>query len=163
MCHYRVHFYFTFSNPFIHSFVILHIILFCLVKESAGSETRDNVVIDPSEEHELPSGHGTANCLIRFEGGKTMHSLNFEGEPTLYNPKKDGFQTIRTFECRGVEPVSFDARGGFIIKLNDGRTTYDDIEADLSDLPFEFYHEESETLVTIDSATFQFVKIASKK
>lgn len=66
------------------------------------------------------------------------------------------FKTIVAFDCRGVEPIEFSPRAGWIVKATDGGTFND---VDLSEDDWADYDEKSGNSVGISEFKSQFVKL----
>eukprot|EP00931_Biecheleriopsis_adriatica_P095042 TRINITY_DN68675_c0_g1_i1.p1 TRINITY_DN68675_c0_g1~~TRINITY_DN68675_c0_g1_i1.p1 ORF type:complete len:174 (+),score=43.97 TRINITY_DN68675_c0_g1_i1:92-613(+) len=91
------------------------------VCQSGGTETREGITIDPSNEEEIPNSKGTANFLIKWEGAKAPSTISVI-TPTRATPLKDKevkdkklgeysevgtSQPVAIFDCRGAEPVKW--------------------------------------------------------
>ncbi|KAK5643863.1 hypothetical protein RI129_007708 [Pyrocoelia pectoralis] len=71
------------------------------------------------------------------------------------NKTPDKFQTIVTFDCRGMEPIDFDAKDGWIAKMESGKL-YTDV--DLSEKEWVEYDTDIKESIGIYDFQFQFVK-----
>jgi hypothetical protein len=127
------------------------------VKQGAGSEERNGVVIDPDEEHEVPNTKGTScNFLIKFPGDK-QHSYAKVLAPDDTSLKKvkiraqtaDDNQMVPlvAFECRGLEPVRWHPVGPYCAETEGGKV-YDEVNFVEGDDWCE-YDEASETSMTV--------------
>ncbi|CAE7325162.1 unnamed protein product [Symbiodinium natans] len=91
------------------------------VQQSGGTEVREGVTIDPTNEEEIPNSKGTANFLIKWEGAKAPSSISVM-TPSRSTPIKDKdvkdktlgeyseggtMQPVAVFDCRGAEPVKW--------------------------------------------------------
>lgn len=65
--------------------------------------------------------------------------------------------TIVVFDCRGIEPVEFSPRSGWIAKGVENGQIFEDI--DLSDDDFADYDEKNKQSVGITEFKWQFVKL----
>ncbi|CAE7224008.1 unnamed protein product [Symbiodinium necroappetens] len=91
------------------------------VQQSGGTEIREGITIDPTNEEEIPNSKGTANFLIKWEGAKAPSSISVM-TPSRSTPIKDKdvkdktlgeyseggvMQPVAVFDCRGAEPVKW--------------------------------------------------------
>lgn len=67
------------------------------------------------------------------------------------------FKTIVAFDCRGIEPVEFSPRTGWIAKAIDGGATFEEI--DLSEDDWADYDEKKGNSVGISEFKSQFIKL----
>lgn len=70
------------------------------------------------------------------------------------------FKGIVTFDCRGIEPLDFDPRSGFIVKSLDGGITFEDVE--IEDGDWSDFDEKLSCSVSISEFQLQFVKLKGK-
>jgi len=101
------------------------------VQQSNGTEIRKGITISSSEECEIQGSRGTANFVLKWEGAKAQSSMS------IYTPSRSGplkgvtlgeytsahsgtFQPIAAFECRGLEPISWQPTGGYIVENEKG-------------------------------------------
>lgn len=83
-----------------------------------------------------------------------------EGSHQSYTEADSGkFKTIVTFDCRGIEPVEFDPRSGYIVKCVDG-PTFEDVEFEDGD--WTEYDDRNKNIVSISEFKSQFVKVKGK-
>ena len=137
------------------------------VQESGGSETRNNVLVDDSEDHELPGSKGTAHFAMKFDkGSKHMSTMNVvrtnsKAVTNLGDPYREGITSsgmwtaVAAFECRGVEPVGWHPGDEFVVCCEGGgRFT----EVDLSEGEWYDYDEKSGESVGVKEFTWEFRK-----
>ena len=98
--------------------------------------------------------------MIKCKFCKRESTVNFVGDPGAVNAQKRQFQTIIQLDCRGVEPVDFDPRDGWLLdgvpknEDDDSKpTTFDDV--DLSD-DFCDYDEKRDQPVSINGLQHRF-------
>lgn len=126
--------------------------------------------VSASEEHELKGGRGSANAVIRCKLCSRENSMDIVPDSTKAYDATDPprFKSIVAFDCRGLEPVDFSPRGGWVargIKRNeddDGGgtltgTVFEDV--DLTDKDWADYDDASGEGVCISELEHQFVKI----
>ncbi|KAL4860038.1 hypothetical protein ACK3TF_000258 [Chlorella vulgaris] len=107
------------------------------LKNSVGEDVRENVVVDPGEQHDLDNSRGTANFRLKWDrSSKHQAYMNCEAVK--------GFVPIMGFECRGLEPVSYQPET-FLVKSKGGQT----FEADLSEGEWADYDEKLGESVSI--------------
>jgi hypothetical protein len=70
------------------------------------------------------------------------------------------FKTFITFDCRGMEPIEFDPRGGYKVKAIENGSTFDDVEIESGD--WSDYCEKNKNSVSISEFRSQFVKVKGK-
>jgi hypothetical protein len=102
------------------------------LQESSGTETRENVVVDDSEELELPGSKGTAHFAMKFDkGSKHMSTMNVlrrkdKNVPAMGDPYGEGvtqpgsWVAVAAFECRGVEPIEWHPKDEFTVVCESG-------------------------------------------
>ena len=135
---------------------------------NCGEVTENFVYVTPAESQEVKGGRGSANCVIKCKLCSRENSLDIvdDSEKAYTMADNNGFKTIVTFDCRGVEPVEFSPRNGWKCKgykedeEGEGSTTgtvFEDV--DLSDLEWADYDEKSEESTCISELEFKFVKV----
>lgn len=91
-----------------------------------------------------------------------MHDLTF---PFLvlasYTEADSGnFKTFVSFDCRGIEPIDFDPRSGYIVKCVENGRTFEDVE--IEDGDWTEYDDKNKASVSIAEFKSQFVKLKGK-
>lgn len=119
------------------------------LKNSVGEDVRENVVVDPGEQHDLDNSRGTANFRLKWDrSSKHQAYMNCEAVKGVTRDIKaddaNKFVPIMGFECRGLEPVSYQPET-FIVKSKGGQT----FEADLSEGEWADYDEKLGESVSI--------------
>ena len=100
------------------------------LQQSAGTETRQGVEVDPEAQVEIPnSKNALANLLIKWPGDKNYSYLKLVDVPKLVRQQVDedtDLVPIAAFECRGLEPVRWNPTGGYCAEASSG-VTYDSV------------------------------------
>ncbi|PRW59434.1 DUF866 domain-containing [Chlorella sorokiniana] len=126
------------------------------IKDATSDYTREDVVIDPAEVHDLEGSRGTANFRIKFDkSSKHQAYLNVEAVKgvTRAITGEDANKSVPVmgFECRGLDLVSYKP-GVFIVKSKGGAT----FEADLSEGEWADFDEKLGESVSIMGISSQF-------
>lgn len=66
-------------------------------------------------------------------------------------------KTIVQFDCRGLEPLAFSPRSGWIVKCSEGGPTFTDV--DLSDDDWVEYDTKNDVPVGVSEFQFDFIKL----
>uniref|UniRef100_A0A7E4VZC6 DUF866 domain protein n=1 Tax=Panagrellus redivivus TaxID=6233 RepID=A0A7E4VZC6_PANRE len=132
-------------------------------KCSSCGETPDHWQYATVEEaHELSKGHGIANLLVKCPLCSRSNSLEILTDS--YKPydaeKNEQWQQIVRFDCRGIEPVDFDPRVGWVAEGVESGTVFEDI--DLNDKEWADYDEKVSEAVEINSIQVRFVSVKGK-
>ena len=78
-----------------------------------------------------------------------------------YSEEDSGkFKTFVAFDCRGIEPIDFDPRSGYIVKGVENGQTFDDVEVEDGD--WTEYDDKNKQSVGISEFKSQFVKCKGK-
>jgi Eukaryotic protein of unknown function (DUF866) len=64
------------------------------------------------------------------------------------------------FDCRGIEPIDFDPRSGFIVKAAENGQTFEDVEFEDGD--WTEYDDKNKQSVGISEFKSNFVKVKGK-
>ncbi|VVD03376.1 unnamed protein product [Leptidea sinapis] len=67
------------------------------------------------------------------------------------------FKTIVVFDCRGIEPIDFEPRSGWIAESANNGTKFQDV--DLTSKEWEEYDEKNNVCVSIYELEWRFVKV----
>lgn len=70
------------------------------------------------------------------------------------------FKTIISFDCRGIEPIEFDPRSGYIVKSIENGRKFEDVE--IEDGDWTEYDDKNKNSVAISEFKSQFVKLKGK-
>ena len=138
------------------------------VKESAGSEERKNVQVDPDEEQEVPnSKNATAQLIMKF-GGKQHCTLKvvtgeLKGDIIRAQTADDtGMVPIAAFECRGMEPTKWTPTAGYVAESEAG-VVYDDVNFKDGDDWCEYDEKSGESMMVSKEIQHEFVLYKEKK
>ena len=127
---------------------------------------RENVEVDDSIDHELPGSKGTAHFAMKFDkGSKHVATMNVVrraqkgvkdlGDPYAEGVGAGGWTAVAAFECRGVEPVVFHPRDGFVVVCESGATF---VDVDLSEGEWFEYDERGGESVGVTGLEWRFEK-----
>jgi len=111
-----------------------------------------------SETVSQKGGRGETNfaCKCKMCGREnTLDILSDSLKPYTKNDDEK-FKAIVTFDCRGIEPVEFSPRAGWVVEAEDSGSIFKNV--DLSDDWVE-YDERANRSVTIDELTFEFERV----
>lgn len=130
--------------------------LWCLdVSPSAGGDTREKVMLDPTEELELHGSRGTANLVIK--DGKREHTMSVVEVKDLVKPltPDDEWAPIVAFDCRGMEPTAWHPTEGYEVTSTGGKVFAD---VDLSEDPTMWadYDDKANEPVQISNLEWRF-------
>lgn len=68
------------------------------------------------------------------------------------------FKSIVTFDCRGVEPIAFSPRTGWIVKASDGGQTFSD-DVDFSEDDWVEFDQKNNVSVGVYAFESQYIKL----
>lgn len=102
------------------------------------------------------------NLVIRCKLCSRENSMDvIEGSQCAYTEDDAGkFKSIVSFDCRGVEPVDFDPRSGFIVKCIENGQTFEEVE--IEDGDWTEYDDKNKNSVSISEFKSQFIKVKGK-
>lgn len=86
------------------------------------------------------------------------NTLSFKGSYT--EADSETFKSLVSFDCRGIEPISFDPRSGYIVKCSENGKTFEDVE--IEDGDWTEYDDKNKNSVSISEFKSQFVKMKGK-
>lgn len=86
------------------------------------------------------------------------HPINIVG--SYLEDDSGKFKSIVTFDCRGIEPIDFDPREGYIVKAIDNGRTFEEVE--IEDGDWTEYDDKNKNSVSISEFKSQFIKIKGK-
>ncbi|KAF5294883.1 hypothetical protein FQR65_LT10681 [Abscondita terminalis] len=114
--------------------------------------------VSESETISSPNKHLEANFVAKCKlcGRENSLSIVKDSNGKFSNTNQNKFQTIVTFDCRGVEPIDFDPNEGWIAKVAETGKLYHDI--DLSEKEWVEYDTDIKESIGIYDFQFQFVK-----
>ncbi|KAK4887751.1 hypothetical protein RN001_004022 [Aquatica leii] len=102
--------------------------------------------------------HSESNFVAKCKlcGRENSLSIVKDSNGKFSNKHRNKFQTIVTFDCRGIEPIDFDPNSGWVAKVEDTGKLYHDI--DLSEKEWVEYDSDIKQSIGIYDFEFQFVK-----
>ncbi|KAK3925803.1 UPF0587 protein GA18326 [Frankliniella fusca] len=114
--------------------------------------------ISLSETVSLKSGRGNCNFALKckFCGKENQMDILEKSHKKYVKEKEGSFQTIAEFDCRGLEPVSFSPREGWIVEASESGQKFEDV--DLSDGEWIEYDEKLKESVRVFELEFKFIK-----
>ena len=129
--------------------------------------------VTSSEKTAVKGGRGEANAVIKCKLCSRENSIDILtesiGRYSYEDSESNKFTTIVAFDCRGLEPVDFDPRVGWVASGYKIATEDDDTEnhvtgtifsdIDLSEKEWADYDDKSEESTFISDFQCQFVKI----
>lgn len=104
---------------------------------------------------EIVEGSNGMNRAHFFEENSSFTSICFAAPYTEADVGK--FKSIVNFDCRGIEPIEFTPRAGWIAKGVENGQTFEDI--DLSEDDWAEYDEKNKQSVGITEFKSQFMKL----
>eukprot|EP01066_Platyproteum_vivax_P007647 Platyproteum_vivax@DN3042_c0_g1_i1.p1 len=100
------------------------------VDDGCGGPVRRNVSFNKTEFNEIPNSRGSANFVVKFEGGVcTLSVVDLKGiRCNEYLADDSGSdKLLALLECRGVQPVKWHPTGGYRVVCNSG-TIFDAVD-----------------------------------
>ncbi|CAG4938159.1 unnamed protein product [Parnassius apollo] len=127
--------------------------------ENCGEVSEKFHDLTEAEKVSLKHKRSETNLLIKCKLCSRENSVDvIEGSNGVYTSEDLGkFKTIVIFDCRGVEPVDFEPKSGWIAKAENEGKTFEDI--DLSEKEWADYDEKNQTAVGVYDLEWQFVKV----
>lgn len=124
-----------------------------------GDETPEFVYLSLLDSQPLKGGRGSASLVIKCKLCSRENSIDIVKDSYKSYDFEDvpNFKTIVTFDCRGVEPTTFDARVGWKAEGHESGTKFTEI--DLSNLEWADFDEKTNQPVGIYELEHRFVKI----
>ncbi|XP_070493364.1 UPF0587 protein GA18326 isoform X2 [Chironomus tepperi] len=103
------------------------------------------------------------NMLIKCKMCSRENTIDIvEDSNDIYLEDDTGkFKPIVTFDCRGIEPIDFDPREGFVVKSSNNGNTFVNVEIENGD--WCDFDEKNGNSVAISEFKSNFVKIKGKK
>lgn len=105
----------------------------------------------------LPGTNGMYIIFIRLCWRLAMRVYICRFTVSYLADDNEKLKTIVCFDCRGVEPVDFSPRIGWLIKASDGGQSFE--EVDLSDDDWTEYDQKNKVSVGVYSFESQFIKL----
>jgi hypothetical protein len=106
---------------------------------------------NPEAKTEIPGGKGAASLVQKCGFCSSLFSLDVtstEGQIASYMNEAEAPAFLATFECRGCEPVEYEAGPGWAVE-GSGGTIFSDV--DLTSGDFCEFDEKSDASVTVSS------------
>lgn len=127
------------------------------VKNSAGEDVRENVTVSSREEVDLTGSRGTAHFALKWaRDAKHQASLQVVEEikklKLEWSSEDNQFGPLVGFDCRGLEPISWQPQDGFIVTASNG-AVFEDV--DLSD-DWSEYEEKAKQVISISDLKWRF-------
>ncbi|KAG2176326.1 hypothetical protein INT43_005560 [Umbelopsis isabellina] len=125
---------------------------------SSCHETDENwITINAQDEVEVPGSKATANLVMKCKFCRRTSSASFEGSTGSYSiDQVRQFVKLAVLDCRGLEPVDFDPRDGWLAEGAESGTKFEDI--DLTEKDWAEYDEKAGEPVGISGIEVDFRK-----
>ncbi|PFH32164.1 DUF866 domain-containing protein [Besnoitia besnoiti] len=126
------------------------------VKQATGEDVRERVTLSAAETLEIPNSRGTANFLVRWNGSKSVSTINIQDVKNVtrrtYTAEDSGkFVPVVAFECRGAEPIKWHPADGYTVRSK--KATFKDV--DLSE-DWVDYDQDANLSVGIYNVEYEF-------
>eukprot|EP01126_Amoeba_proteus_P062493 TRINITY_DN8507_c0_g1_i2.p1 TRINITY_DN8507_c0_g1~~TRINITY_DN8507_c0_g1_i2.p1 ORF type:complete len:222 (-),score=50.34 TRINITY_DN8507_c0_g1_i2:193-768(-) len=119
-----------------------------------GEKTDKMVYVTKKEEHNNPRGRGTTNLIYTCKFCKRESYVDIVPGSEKSYKESGSFQCVVEFDCRGVTPVEYEPRAGWIVKCV-GTTFEEDVN--LAD-DWADYDEEADNSVAVYGLVGKFVR-----
>uniref|UniRef100_A0A7S4IS84 Uncharacterized protein n=1 Tax=Vannella robusta TaxID=1487602 RepID=A0A7S4IS84_9EUKA len=123
---------------------------------SCGEENDKMIYVDPNEEIEVV--RSTVNMSVKCKICGRTNTMDVVKDSIKSYDTPNDWQSIASFDCRGVEPLEFEMRAGFSA-ITEGGSSF---EIELIDGEFCEFDEASGESITLFSPEGRFV-LAKKK
>lgn len=125
----------------------------------------DDIWHDICEEEKVKQDTRNAkgyNLVIKCKLCSRENSMDVvEGSQSSYTEDDSTkFKAIVSFDCRGIEPIDFDPRSGYIVKSVENGRIFEDVE--IEDGDWTEYDDKNKNSVSIAEFKSQFVKVKGK-
>ncbi|KAL5263186.1 hypothetical protein ACHWQZ_G008551 [Mnemiopsis leidyi] len=122
---------------------------------NCGEVPEHFVYVSGDESSDVKGGRGTANLVAKCKMCSRENSMSIvEGSVKAYNSDSEKFVSVVKFECRGIEPVDFSPRTGWVATAADSGASY--TEVDLGEKEWCDYDENEDREVGIYDLSHQF-------
>merc|ERR1712142_377414 len=116
-------------------------------------EVTDWVYVDEEDTVEVKGGRGQAHMVLNCKLCGRESNISIEdGSVKKYECEKGGFQQMLSFDCRGLEPVDWECRGGLVAQTEKGKS----FEVALEDGEFYDYDDDSNETVSVTNPQHRF-------
>ncbi|CAH4035027.1 unnamed protein product [Pieris brassicae] len=116
---------------------------------------------DLTEAEKVPQKHNRSesNLLIKCKLCSRENSIDvIEGSNGILTSEDENkFKTIVIFDCRGVEPVDFQPKSGWIAEAEHNGKKFE--EVDLSEKEWAEYDEKNQNSVGVYELEWNFIKV----
>lgn len=109
------------------------------------------------EQEAVKGSRGKAHIVVKCKLCFRENTLQILEDSIKPYSESEVFQTIVAFECRGIEPVDFDPRGGWNASGVDSGSEFTDV--DLSQQEWSEYDERAQQPVSILEISYKFIKL----
>lgn len=125
---------------------------------SCGEVSAEFQYVTQVESAPLKGGRGSASMVAKCKLCSRENSIDILKETIKpYSNDAAQFQTIVAFDCRGLEPIEFEARGGWTVEHHESGASFDDVS--LVENEWADFDERSGEPVGITELEHQFVKV----
>ncbi|XP_020624907.1 UPF0587 protein C1orf123 homolog isoform X1 [Orbicella faveolata] len=127
--------------------------------QNCGEGTKDWVYMCLSESQAIKGSRGSASFVSKCKLCGRENSMDIiKDSITAYKADDSNkFKTMVAFDCRGLEPVDFSPRGGFVAEGVDSGSKF--LEVNLTEKDWSDYDEKASEAVGIYEVTHQFLKL----
>jgi len=127
---------------------------------SCGEVPNHFVYIAEDEETEVKGGRGSANLVAKCKMCSRDNSMSIVGGSVkAYGSDNAQFASVVKFECRGIEPVDFSPRTGWVATGADSGAVFN--EVDLGEKEWCDYDENQAREVGVYDLKSKFVVVKS--
>jgi len=132
---------------------------FLKINCGACGEVTDWVYVSQEEQIPVKGGRGFAHMVLNCKlCGRESNMTIEEGSIKPFSSENTGAQMMVSFDCRGLEPVDWECRGGFIAKTEKGKT----FEVNLEDGEYYDYDDDANESISVTQISHEFVKLKGK-
>ncbi|XP_029209976.1 UPF0587 protein v1g245604-like [Acropora palmata] len=127
--------------------------------QNCGEETKDWVYMCLIENKPIRGSRGTANFVSKCKLCGRENSMDIMKDSIKAYTADDSnkFKAMVAFDCRGLDPVDFSPRGGFVAEGEDSGVKF--VDVDLTEKDWSDYDEKAGQAVGIYEVTHRFVKL----
>lgn len=124
---------------------------------NCGETTQKWNYASSQEQEAVKGSRGMAHLVAKCKLCSRENTLQILEDSIKPYCESEVFQTIVVFECRGIEPVDFDPRGGWSASGIESGLEFNDI--DLSQQEWSEYDERAQQPVSILDISYKFIKL----
>ncbi|XP_049527684.1 CXXC motif containing zinc binding protein isoform X2 [Dermacentor silvarum] len=135
---------------------VWHLRLKCM---NCGEQTSAWQTVEAANRSPMKGSRGDANLVLKCKLCSRENSMDVLNEKIqAYDAESSSqFVTVIVFECRGVEPVAFDARDGFTATAAESGTIFDEVKFESRE--WADYDEQGKQAVGIYDLEHKFIKV----